>query len=80
MKKTPEPASDPKETVEANPHPASSHRAPSQIEADTHGATRPKPSQARPVRDVDPEQHIDAESASDTERRRAVKRSAHKGP
>ena len=77
MKEPHEPPTDPKESVEANPHPESSHRAPREIAADARGPTAPHPAQHKPVREVDPEQRIDAESASDVERRRAVKRSAH---
>ena len=79
MKEPREPPTDPKESVEANPHPESSHRAPRQIAADARGPTAPRPAQHKPVREVDPEQRIDAETASDVERRRAVKRSAHTG-
>lgn len=80
VKEPREPTTQAKEAVEANPHPQSSHRAPRQIAADASGPTAPRPAQSRPVRDVDPEQRIDAESAADVERRRAVKRSAHQGP
>jgi len=79
VKEPREPPTDPKESVEANPHPESSHRAPRQIAADARGPTAPRPAQHKPVGEVDPEQRIDAESASDVERRRAVKRSAHTG-
>lgn len=63
---------------EANPHPESSHRKPGQIAADERGPTGPRPAQTRPVREVDPAQHLDAETRGDTERRNAVKRSAQK--
>jgi len=79
VKEPREPPTDPKESVEANPHPESSHRAPRQIAADARGPTAPRPAQHKPVGEVDPEQRIDAESAADVERRRAVKRSAHTG-
>lgn len=79
MKEPRTPTTDAKESVEANPHPESSHRAPRQIAADARGPTAPRPAQHRSVHEVDPEQRIDAESASDVERRRAVKRSAHTG-
>lgn len=66
------------ESKEANPHPESSHREPRQIATDERGPTGPRPAQTPPVRTVNPNERIDAESTSDTERRKAVKRSARK--
>lgn len=70
--------SNPNDSVEANPHPESSHRKPGQIAADERGPTGPRPAQTQPVQEVNPSERIDAERPMDTERRNAVKRSARK--
>lgn len=69
---------DPHEAAEANPHPASSHRTPRQVAADERGPTRPRPAKTAPVRKAKPNERIDGEPRSDTARRSAVKRSAHR--
>lgn len=70
--------SDPSEWQDGNPHPASSHRNPSQIAQDERGPTGPKPSTTAPVRSTRPSERIDGESVENTERRAAVEDAARK--